>query len=287
MGEFDLNDDLLAGVDESVLGMATGQSTLPIPAPLFYVTNGSGVPNDTAPALQYGGWSVDAEAMDRVLDTTKRQLPSGLSKSASFSREGKELNVYSTRSLMVAPVAIRSSWVDKESGFRSPKYFDNARRHVQMLVIIATKDKTGLHVWGPAILSAKGYQAKNLLDSVDAWSKHLLPKLAEMNAVTRPALFWMPIGTFGDFHSEQVGTGRAKSAITPIKPFLPKLDKETLVKAFGGEELASAIVETHRACGQWLEAWRSNLQENIRQDGTVGLSRGGGQSGPGNWEPPF
>lgn len=285
-----INDELMKGVDESIQGLATGQSTLPVPAPLFYVVNGTGVPNEESPAITYGGWACDKEAMDRVLEETERFLPFGLSSTNVYTRAGTMISTYTVRSLVVAPIAVRSSWVDRESGFRSPNFMEGGRRHVQMLVVLgARKDKSSkIQAWGPAILSAKGYQAKNLLDSVDAWKRHLAPHLMTLEkggAKLQSNLFWMPLGTFGKkYDPEMVGTGRSQSPITPIKPYLAEIKgEEDLRELFGGEPLAQMIVETYKISEVWRGAWRESVQEVIDpQTGKVALYKAGpGRAGDG------
>lgn len=281
---WNINSGLMEGVDESIQGLAGGQSTLPIPAPLFYVHNGTGVPNEESPAVTFGGWACDREAMDRIIVETERYLPYGLSETGLATRKGVVISTYTARSLVVAPVALRSSWVDKESGYRSPVFVDGARRHVQMLVILgARKDKSSkFEVWGAAVLSAKGYQAKNLLDAIESWKRHLAPHLAELEKTgVRIAsnLFWMPVGTFGKkYDPEMVGTGRAQSPITPIKPYMAEIKgEEQLYELFGGEALAEAIVETYKICEVWRMAWQEPVQEVIDpQTGKVALRRAAG-----------
>lgn len=281
--KWQIDAELLKVVDESIQGMARGQSTLPVPAPLFYVINGNGISNQESPALQYGGWACDKEAMDAIIKETGRFLPYGLAETHSATKSGTVLTTYTTRSLMIAPVALRSSWVDRESGFRSPKYVEGSRKHVQMLTILGARETQNdkVKVWGPAILSAKGCQAKKLAESPTAWKKHLFPMIssvADGQLDLAASLFWMPIGTFGkEYNAELVGTSKAQSSITPLRLFLPKIENEDdLEKLFGGEQLAEAITDLYESAEVWRMAWRDSLQEIVDpQTGRVLLQKPG------------
>jgi hypothetical protein len=118
--------------------------------------------------------------------------------------------------------------------------------------------------WGPAVLSAKGFQVKNLLGSFGAWDKHT-STLRRKIAVGVPAwCFYLAVGTFGkDRHQVMVGSG-SQSPITPVGAYLPEnLSEETLSKLFVGQQVAEAMVQYMDGAADWLSAWRDASKDQL------------------------
>src|SRR3970282_807210 len=55
------------------------------------------------------------------------------------------------------------------------QYQAGARQHVQALVFVGSREKGGMIPWGPAVLSAKGYQAGNVVKAFKDWERHTAP----------------------------------------------------------------------------------------------------------------
>jgi hypothetical protein len=273
---FQLSDDALQGLHDTNFNL-TREGGLPFPAPVFYVVNGDVVYKTAeAPALFYGGWATDVAGLDQLVQAESRSYPStDLVGIVTTNADGKDINIYTARHLIVAPVSIRSAWIDRVNNTRTPQYVEGSRQHVQALCVIGMKGEDGmLHPWGPAVLSAKGFQAKNLKEAFSDWEKHTaLVRSKEANAL--PAwMFYCAIGTFGQERvSQMVGGNKGKSSITPISVHKPEATLALLEKVYGGEALANNIIEYGKQSQDWVKAWS---EEQSTRGGT---SAPGGKSG--------
>jgi hypothetical protein len=238
-------------------GIGTTEGSLPFDAPLFYVQNGKANMSADVPALKFGGWATDAEKMDQIVEINKRTMPPQLKKCTVTTTEGKSVSVYTARSLVLSIACFRTSWLSKGGKDRSPEFRDGTRRHVQILAVMAVPGTGGqLAIWGPVVLSAKGFQAKKLLASMDDWSKHTAVIRSQIAPGLPAFMFYSAIGTFGDQPVfEMVGQGNQKSSITPVGVRQAELTPELMQKIYGGEALLDAISKVQDDSKQWVSAW--------------------------------
>jgi len=234
-----------------------GGIELPFHAPVLWVVNGAANQRQANNALFYGGW---AGKMTDIQEAQRNWLvefvPSGFVESEIFPEQGESFPAFLTRSLFVAPIGLRVGWIGPGQT-RYAKYEPGARQHVQALVFVGSREKTGATVpWGPAVLSAKGYQAGNITKAFKDWEKHT----AAIRKSVAPGIpawcFYLAIGTFGkDRTAIQVGKN-SKSPITPIGAYLPeKIDESTLESLFVGEEVAEEMATYLADAAEWLNAW--------------------------------
>jgi hypothetical protein len=155
------------------------------------------------------------------------------------SRDGGEFSAYTTRNIVVAPIGKRLSWLHE--GRRYASYIEGGRRHMQVLAYLAdVHTENGakeIKPWGPVVLTAKGYQARNLLEAFVTWEK-VTSAIRQKVAPGVPAwCFYMSVGTFGkERQAINVGKPGAQSPITPITAFIPEHLSDELV-----ESLSSAM----------------------------------------------
>lgn len=239
-----------------------GAVTLPFPAPTFWWSNGNSALNDlaqTMPPKYFGGWSANADDVD---DAAEFYGPVSFKRASIHTRDGKDVEVYMARALLVAPIAFRSSWVVTVNGAESryTEYVEGGRRHIQLLTLLgkSNPDKT-YSAWGPVVLSAKGYQANHLLDSITAWQKHI-EKARKQHAAAVPASgFWMMVGTFGEkAESIMVGKQGRQSPITPIRLHKPQeISLDLLKTIFVGKPALSGMADYLEQSREWLGAWKA------------------------------
>lgn len=257
----------MLNLDQSLTDAMNGMNKangieLPFPAPVLWVLNGQPAAKVQGGAGYFGGWSADANGLDKLLSETGRQAPFGFTRTTQASRDGNEYDTLITRYVHVACIAKRESWLLDNR--RTPEYVDGARRHLQVLAMLANLDEaTGTFMqWGPVVLSAKGFQAKNLLAATTQWEQGTAPVRRAIAPKISPWFFWISIGTFGDKREvTNVGKAGAQSPITPIKLHLPDVTEAFLTKRFVGQEVARVIVELSQQAGEWLNAWREPVEE--------------------------
>jgi hypothetical protein len=129
-----------------------------------------------------------------------------------------------------------------------------------------------LKPWGPVVLTAKGYQARNLLDAFARWEK-ATSQLRWKLAPGIPAwCFYMTLGTFGKERQVlNVGKPGAQSPITPISAYLPAtMDEEVLQNLFVGNEAVEMMANLQDQASEWLHAWKeSSLFEAEEEQDTI------------------
>ena len=275
MNEYELDDELIGQVSELSFKYEGGLS---FPAPMFWAANGSAKEKAPSP-LFYGGWSVSRQNMDDAVSKERRVLPDGMQAAETVSREGKNLALYVTRSLVVAPVAYRRSWLTKDRR-RLPSYEAGSRQHAQILCVLGMKLKTPSESgaiytpWGPVVLSAKGFQAKNLLGALTSWEDHISALRAAVAKKVPAWLFWCSIGTHGKERlQEMVGQGQNQSPITPIGAYLPDVTEDLLKKLYGGEPLARQIVDLRAKSTDWAKAWETASEPSYDEGGGGNAAR--------------
>lgn len=254
-----------------------GAVTLPFSAPTFWWSNGNNQARALAaevPALYFGGWAANVDDVD---DASDFYGPVTFKKTTLSSRDGKDVEAYMARHLLIAPIAYRSCWIVTVNGAQSryTEYVDGGRRHIQLLALLgkANPDKS-YAPWGPVVLSAKGYQANHLLDSITTWQKHI-EKARKQHAAAVPASgFWMMVGTFGDkAESIMVGKAGKQSPITPIRLHKPQeITLDLLKTIFVGKPALSGMADYLEQSREWLGAWKA------REERQHANGNGGGKS---------
>lgn len=248
----------------------SGAINLPFAAPYIWVKNGDTRMKQQGGIHYFGGWASNQLDFDAVLQDTSRSLPAGFAKTELVTENGDSIPVYAARNVLFAPIATRRAWV--KDRVRQSDYFDGARQHVQMLVYLAEKrgekDHTEYAPWGPAVLTAKGFQAQNLINAVGAWEKHTRNIRTEIAAGIPAYFFYLSAGTFGsEIKTKSVGGGNAKSTITPIEPYLSdKISAELMTKLFVGDIVAALMVDLQAQANEWLTAWKTPSIDTLGHD---------------------
>ena len=254
-----------------------GSVELPVPAAVVYVKNGDVRMERIGGAAYFGGWEVEAPKMEEVgTFYGQPSAPAGWQRDQAVASGMKRLEVYNTRSVLVAAIGYRASWFVKDASgsiLRSPDYFDGARRHVQALCYLSSKDGPAITPWGMVVLTAKGIQAGNLLRSFSDWDKHI-NVLRNRIAPNVPAwCFNLAIGTFGKtIETREVGKGDKTNIITPIGAYQPDtLNEETLEFLFVGSETARLMAQAKTKSNEWLENWGHPTPKGQPQNNPVNL----------------
>jgi hypothetical protein len=201
-------------------GMRAGD-TVELPFPVIYIWafNGQASYKTQGGALYYGGWACKTEDLQALTDQRGASIPADWKQVTIASRDGGEFEAYTTRNVIVAPIGKRESWLF--DGKRFSSYVEGGRRHLQVLAYMAEargeNGKKEFIPWGPVVLTAKGYQARNLLDAFARWEK----ATGQMRWKVAPGIpawcFYMALGTFGkERQSINVGKPGAQS---PSRPF--------------------------------------------------------------------
>lgn len=238
-----------------------GALTLPFPAPTLWVVNGNAQLKQLGGAQYFGGWAANREDIDEARQQNKVDwLPSAFHEEEIVTKDNQTLLVYTARNILCAPIAMRRAWVTEE-GKRTAAYPEGqkARQHVQVLAYLAGKADTNslAAAWGPVVLSAKGFQANNLMDSFTAWNKHTQTLRRKIAPGVPAWCFYLAIGTFGERKTAMVGKSGAQSPITPISAFLPTdLTEQTLEKLFVQNDIAGAMGVYLGDAAEWLNAWK-------------------------------
>jgi len=244
-------------------GMAVGGSVeLPFAVPYVYWVNGNARLRAAGGVQYFGGWATDQEAMlEAGQDRGLTEQPAGWNAEEIITEAQKTLKVFTSRGAFVAPIDIRHSWFMKEAGEnarRASQYFPGSRQHIQALVFLAGKFKgEPMKPWGPAVLSAKGYQAGYLNKSFQTWAS----KISAVRKRVAPKIpawcFYMALGTFGnDVKVVKVGKGTNEKPITPINVYVPEaLTDAQLEGLFVGKENAHLMAGLKLDAADWLVAW--------------------------------
>jgi hypothetical protein len=233
---------------------------LPFPVVYVWALNGQTSYKAQGGAPYYGGWACKMEDMDAVADQQALPIPGDWKQVTISSRDGGEFEAYTSRSLIAAPIGRRESWLS--DGRRSSAYIEGGRRHLQVLCYMAEAQGSNgsrtFHPWGPVVLTAKGYQARNLLDAFSRWDK-ATSQIRWKAAPGVPAwCFYLSLGTFGkDRQAMNVGKPGAQSPITPISAYIPeRFSEELITSLFVGNEVAGVMADLQDQAQQWLAAWK-------------------------------
>lgn len=221
---------------------------LPFFAPVMFWKHGN--PQAGEGVQQFGGWGSASEQYD-----FGDEPPKGFEPETWHSSSGGAYDVFSCRSMAIAPILTRTRWTTNESG--------KSRSHKQMLAMLATWDEVTYVPYGPVILSAKGLASKYLVDAITEFERQINPTRKENIAHIGLSFFWHIIGTFGDADYEQMGTGNQTSTGTIIKAGVvgdPSL--ETLKTLFVGLDVMNMMNNYQAEAQDWYRAWKD--EDNIR-----------------------
>jgi hypothetical protein len=268
MTQIELDSQLARKLDQ---GMRTGDTTeLPFPVVYIWALNGQASYRSQGGALYYGGWACKSEDLLAAAEAQELAVPKEWNHVTISSRDGGEFEAYAVRNVIVAPVGKRLSWLHE--GKRSAAYAEGARRHLQVLAYLAEPvgeiDSRQFIPWGPVVLTSKGYQARNVLDSLARWEK-ATALLRRKIAPQVPAwCFYLSLGTFGkDRQVLNVGKPGAQSPITPISEYIPdKLTEEKMQNLFVGEDIARKMADLQDQSSEWLKAWNAESLIEVFED---------------------
>ena len=258
---FNIDINLAKKLDQ---GMRAGEAVeLSFPVVYIWALNGQASYKSQGGALYFGGWACKADDLQAVTQHQSLSIPENWKQVTIASRDGGEFEAYTSRTITVAPIGKRESWL--HDGKRSTNYIEGGRRHLQVLTYMAeTQGNNGanqLTPWGPVVLTAKGYQARNLLDAFARWEK-ATSQLRWKLAPGIPAwCFYMTLGTFGKERQVlNVGKPGAQSPITPISAYLPaSMSEEVLQNLFVGNDVVEMMANLQDQAGDWLNAWKESM----------------------------
>lgn len=268
------------------LGMRSGD-TVDLPFPVVYVWafNGQAGYKSQGGALYYGGWACKSEDLQSVADQQGLIIPEDWKHVTISSRDGGEFEAYTTRNVIVAPIGKRISWL--LDGKRSTDYVEGARRHIQVLAYLAeSKAENGRESpsaisrqfvpWGPVVLTAKGYQARNLLDAFSRWEKTTAQLRWKIASGVPAWCFYLSLGTFGKERQVlSVGKPGAQSPITPISVYIPeKFNEELISSLFVGNEVAAIMADLQDQASDWLNSWNTSTTVNTEEEPEASFSGG-------------
>jgi len=245
----------------------TWEANLPVSAVYLWTHNGKPEANEGVP--RHGGFAASAEAVDELLSTEDIVVPSDWEHKNLHGREGA-YGAYLTRKVIVAPIGFRLRWLDQTGGYQTQFDRDNGftRRHVQVLSGLGYLDDATPKFAGYCVLTAKGYQAGNLMDSLRDFYNAIGParRAAGADNGIAQCAFWHSIGTFGDEPEyDQVGSS-AKSVITPLRPhplYLggDEITEERLKVIFVGRENYESFTKVAEGAEEWLKAWNQGSDD--------------------------
>lgn len=256
---FDLDPNLVNTGDP----FETEAIRLPFPIVYAWWSNGSAREIKAKDARYFGGWSIDAPKLDEHLASTGLPDLTGFTPADMVSRDGKAFTSYISRALYVVPIASRKRWKKNDTGTN--------RSHLQVLCYAANlnREKKLFEAWGPIVLSAGGFAAQYLQDAFAKWQAETFKARKEFAKGLPSWFFYAAIGTFGaEPKTKEVG-GAQKSTITPAQVHIPdKIDKESLLKWYIGENVAAVRVDLKEQAKEWLGAWKTDDTAIVEPRGT-------------------
>jgi hypothetical protein len=263
MDPITLDRDLAKKLDDNM--RAGGSVELPFPVVYAWTLTGQASYKSAGGPLYFGGWAAKADGVHAVVESQHINIPAGWELRTLAPKDGGEFEAYLARSLVVAPLGKRSSWL--YDGRRYPEYVEGGRRHLQVLCYLAERQgengKAKFIPWGPVVLTAKGYQARNVLDAFARWDK----ATAQLRRKVAPGVpawcFYFALGTFGkDRQAVNVGKPGAQSPITPITAWIPEgMNEDTMRLLFVGNDVAAQMADYAEQAAEWLGAWSQPVVE--------------------------
>ena len=257
MNTINLDSDLARKLDQ---GMRAGEIVdLPFPVVYVWALNGQSSHKSQGGALYFGGWASKAEDAQAIAEQQGLPIPRDWKQVTISSRDGGEFEAFTARNVVVAPIGRRLSWL--HDGKRSASYIEGGRRHLQVLAYLAEpvgeNGTRQFQPWGPVVLTAKGYQARNLLDAFARWEK----ATSQIRWKVAPGIpawcFYLSLGTYGkERQAMNVGKPGAQSPITPITAYIPeRFTDELMMNLFVGNEIAAVMADLQDQASDWLKAW--------------------------------
>jgi len=238
--------DVPQEVQDTMSGSMADGVELPFPVCYMFIKNGRPEMSQIGGIGYFGGWAMDADDADGRWDNIGEQMDR-----VTFSnREGDTYDVYTSRSILAAPIAKRRQWRD-------------GRSHVQILAMVGVVNKGKFVDLGPNVLTAKGWQASYLQDSFRAWDKYTAEARREQAGGADSKFFYACIGTSGDANFVAVGK-TTTSQITPIELIVP--DNLNLNKLYVGDEKAREMSDLFLQAGEWLEDWTKRKDNQPADD---------------------
>lgn len=244
-----------------------GTIELPFFTPRFWALNGDARLMALGGAQYFGGFAVSAEDMAQAQEDWGVDLNTiPFAKSNQITADGKTIEVYTARNLIVAPITIRTTWTQKEGG-RFSQYVQGTRQHVQAIAYLAVKSKEQPYQpLGPIMMSAKGYQAKNLMDAFSAWDRQTKQVRGKIAPGVPAWCFYLAVGTFGNERKQLMVGKTSQSPITPISAYIPKEINEQLIESlFVGEPIALLMADYLEQSREWLHAYDARTGVNSQQ----------------------
>jgi hypothetical protein len=233
---------------------------LPFPVIYVWALNGQASYKSQGDALYYGGWACKTDDLNTVAEQHGLSIPKNWKHVTISSRDGDEYEAYTARHAIVAPIGKRESWLFE--GKRFSDYVEGGRRHLQVLAYLAEsqgENGSAQYIpWAPVVLTAKGYQARNLLDAFARWDK----ATAQIRRKVAPGVpawcFYLALGTFEkDRRTVNVGKPGTQSSITPISVYIPEhITEELITSLYVGNEIAEQMADLQDQSRDWLEAWK-------------------------------
>ncbi|RPI87727.1 MAG: hypothetical protein EHM41_03935 [Chloroflexi bacterium] len=269
-----LDSDIAKKIEQ---GMKSGEaSELPFPVVYIWTINGQATYKQQGGALYYGGWASKAEDMNAAAEQLGLSIPQDWKQVTINSRDGGEFEAYTCRSAIIAPIGKRISWL--ADGKRSTSYIEGGRRHVQVLAYLAeNRSENGNRnfvPWGPVVLTAKGYQAGNLLEAFSQWDKATTQIRWKVAPGVPAWCFYLSLGTFGkERQVTNVGKPGAQSPITPITAYIPeRLTEELMTSLFVGKEIAEKMASLQEQAAEWMNAWKAAPVSSVDEYGEADSS---------------
>jgi hypothetical protein len=283
----------LPGYDEGISKRLAGSLNVsdkiepPFKAVYLWALNGQAMFKKDNNAMFYGGWACKAEDLQAVADETGSPIPASWTLTDVPTRNGDAFPGYVTRTLYVAPFAMREAWL--KDGLHSPDYSDGARRHVQWLAWLGMKKAVGnkegqgdwkIESWGPVVLTAKGYQARSIKAAFDAWAKATAP----VRGSYAWNQFYATVGTFGKERvATMAGKQGAQSPVTLLSLWNVdegQMTSELLKRLYVGGEVSAMMVSYFDEAEKWRNAWKHE------EENGEGAADNGADAGP-NFDEPF
>lgn len=238
---------------------------LPFPCPPFFIVNGDEALEELKSVRYFGGFACTTEKIQAASDHWKdAPFPIPGFVKTSHPVKGSKIEVLAARSLVVSIIGVReySSIEDEATGRKSrlAPYTKGARPGIQVLCVLGYRDEQkAIHPWAPVMLTAQGYQVNHIKDAIQSYRKAIKPfvkKLIPDATDSMLSLFWMYLGTFGEFNQVTVGKGKNSQFITPIKTFIPEdLDEHKVENMYVGEGMAEFMTDLSEKSQDWLSVF--------------------------------